>query len=255
MVWPWRGPALWSLGNGVSESRAWARRSSGISDRQVRSRERSEANEASGGALWLDLSARLSSRPGIRMSAPVGMARSAELPVGAHVVDACCGAAEAPLGELLLGRRSLGRWRRRSVLRHGPRGLGRAVGMVALVCALAGCGRSESQLQEAVGTFEAPVEWVELTESTMSGEQREGLCIGSIDCHVSLVIQWRAPEKPTLASLKAAADAAGWERIESDRTCEDDGDYCSLRAQVGDVTVNLGRRPNAGSWIVRLSGE
>ena len=130
-----------------------------------------------------------------------------------------------------------------------------AVGLLVLVCLLTGCGRGASQRQAVLDAFVAPVEWVEQTAPAMSGEQREGLCIGPIDCQVSLVIQWRVSEKPSLTFLQAAARAAGWERIEFDRACEDDGDYCHLHAEDGDNIITLGHRPNSGSWLVRLKVE
>ena len=196
---------------------------------RLRVASRSEANEASGGALRFGLSARLNSTPGVGRSLP-----SRE-------------------------RLRLGRCRRRSALRDGSSGWGVAVGLFLLMIVVTGCGPSASQRQGAIDSFEPPDDWEELTSPIMSGEFRQGLCIGPIDCQVSLVVQWRVPERPSPALLQATAQAAGWERIEFVEPCDDTSRYCSLGAKRGSVSLSLSYRPpqldGLASWVVRLAAE
>ena len=122
-------------------------------------------------------------------------------------------------------------------------GLSGAVGAAVLGFVLTGCGPSASERQEAVDSFQAPAGWEELTSPLRSGEVRQGLCIGPIDCLVYLVVQWKAVEKPSAASLRTAAQAAGWERIKFDRPCDDTDFYCTLKAEYGRVSISLSRVP------------
>ena len=148
-------------------------------------------------------------------------------------------------------------------MKPGPRRFTRLrvpVAVAALMMVSTGCGSGTdaSDRQEAVDAFQAPERWVELTHPFEVGESREGLCIGPIDCHVSLVAKWTAMERPSPESLLAAARAAGWEQIEFVEPCDDDTRWCRLRAKSGRVDVSLSYSrfdTDPGPWKVRLAAE
>ena len=150
-----------------------------------------------------------------------------------------------------------GRWP--VVSRRERSALGVSGVVLALLMALTGCGLSGSQRQDAIDSFGVPNGWVELTSPIMSGEFREGMCIGPIDCRVSLVVQWRVPDQPSAVFLQTAAQAAGWKQIEFVRPCDDESRRCQLRAKHDRVDLSLSYRPpqpdGIASWVVRLAAE
>ena len=140
---------------------------------------------------------------------------------------------------------------------HRPIGRGVPASVSVLILVLASCGTSAADRREAIDSFQVPEGWVEITDPLYSGESREGLCIGPFDCEVSLVVQWRVPEKPSPPFLQRAAETAGWRQIEFVRPCSDDISSCWLRAESDGVKVSLSYRSESGPspWIVRLKAE
>lgn len=121
----------------------------------------------------------------------------------------------------------------------------------ALVFVVMSCGNDLPTKQAVVDAFEAPADWREITHPNYSGVFREGLCIGTLDCRVSVTVQWELSEKPSPALLQEIAEAEGWTNLEY-QLCDNSNRGCWLDAKSGGVDVDLSYRREA-RWVVQLS--